>query len=55
MDKKMIYVVPSVKVSRVTLEGCIAAQSVVRSVEVMDWEYDDPNSPDNNADIFLPF
>ena len=55
MKTKMIYVSPMVKVTRVILEGGIAAQSVVRSIDVMDWEDEQGDHPENNADIVLPF
>ena len=55
MKKKMIYVAPSVRIARVILEGCIAAQSVVTSVKVMDWQYEQADLPENNTDIVLPY
>ena len=55
MNKKKIYVLPSVKIARVILEGCIAVQSVVQSINVKDWEYEQADLPENNADIVLPF
>ena len=54
-EQKKVYVPPSVTVTRVILEGYIAALSVVRSVDVTDWEYEQGDLPENNADIILPF
>ena len=55
MKTKRMYVSPSVKITRVVLEGSIAVQSVVQSINVQDWEYEQDDLPENNADIVLPF
>ena len=54
-NKKMIYVPPTVEVTTIVLEGGIAVQSPVRTINVEKWDIDDPDQPANNADIILPF
>ena len=54
--EKMIYVPPTVEITRIVLEGGIAVQSPVRTVNVEKWDLSDsPDQPENNADIILPF
>ena len=52
---KKIYVPPTVKVTRVLLEGSIAIQSPIQQVNFEDWSYDEyPSSHEsNNRDIWL--
>jgi len=54
---KMVYVPPTVEVIKVTLEGVIAASGMrIQHVELKPWETDpDPNSPNNNSDIYVNF
>ena len=54
-NKKMIYLPPSIEVTTVRLEGSIAVQSPVRTISVEKWEIENPDRPENNADIVLPF
>ena len=55
-NKKMIYVPPTVEVTAIVLEGGIAVQSLVRTINVEEWDTsDNPDQPANNADIILPF
>ena len=55
-NKKKIYILPTIELISVRLEGDMAVQSPVRTVNVEKWDTsDDPSQPENNTDIILPF
>ena len=51
---KMIYVSPTVVITRVVLEKGIA-MSTVNKVELNPWVEEGPEVADNNSDIYLNF
>ena len=54
MEKKMIYVAPTVKVTQVVLEqGIAVAISAMNSVQVYDWE-DGALQAEDEGNIWLP-
>ena len=54
MKTKMIYVPPTVSVTRVTLERTIAAHSPIQQVNLNDWVYEDfEDDVNNNLDVWL--
>jgi len=53
MEKKQMYVPPTVEVRMIVVDAIIAA-SPVRQIDLKDWQKDDNlNDPDNNSDIWL--
>ena len=53
-ERKKPYVPPTLSIHRIMLEGDIANQSPIDSVNLQDWTYESPESdPNNNADIWL--
>jgi hypothetical protein len=50
----MMYVPPTVEITKVVLEAVIAA-SPIHGVELQGWKDDPDPGPDNNSDIWLNF
>ena len=55
MEKKMIYVPPTIVVTRVVLEGNIAAISVNKKIDVESWVNDPEPNVNTNDDIWVNF
>jgi len=51
----MVYVPPTVVVTRVVLEGNIATVSVTKKVDVMKWVDDPEPNTNTNDDIWVNF
>jgi hypothetical protein len=55
MEKKMMYVPPAIVVTRVVLEGNIAAMSFKKTVDVESWVNDPEPNVNTNDDIWVNF
>ena len=55
MNKKMRYLPPNIEIIQVVLEGNIAAQSVIKKIDVENWIDDPEQGTNDNADVWVNF